>query len=188
MSPYDPLSEKELLALLGEGDHAAFGALYKRYWRKLLHFALQKTGDSADAENLVQDVFVALWDRRESIRLTGSLENYLVVSVKYRVIRLLDKRRYQRLYAANILPADLLDDSTQEYLEFDAMRKRLEELLTALPENAQIIYRLAKDEGLSHRQIAEELDISEKAVNASLVRSRKFLRFGLGSFLNSILL
>nr|WP_218625307.1 sigma-70 family RNA polymerase sigma factor [Mucilaginibacter sp. dw_454] len=183
------LTDIELLSLLREDDNAAFTEIYHRYWRKLLHYALQKTSEYMDAENLVQDVFVSLWNRRGQLELSGELSNYLVVSVKYRVIKLLAKQRSQRLYVEDKLQnADLLDDSTQEYLSFNQLKAELEEIIVTLPEKAQLIYRMNKEQGMSHRQISEELDMSEKAVNASLVRTKKTLRASLNSFLGMYLL
>ncbi len=183
------LSDAELLDLLRDGDRTAFDQLYHRYWKKLLHFGVQKTGDFMEAENIVQDVFVALWNRRDRLEVRGSLSAYLTVSVKYRVINWLDRQRSIRLYGEDgALAFDPLDNTTQEILELSNLREHLELLVNELPEQAQLVFRLSHDHGYSHREIAEELDMSEKAVNAHLVRSRKRLRTSLGSFLHSWLL
>ncbi|HEY4196242.1 MAG TPA: RNA polymerase sigma-70 factor [Mucilaginibacter sp.] len=188
MAALNALSDAELLNLLREGDRMAFDQLYNRYWRKLLHFAVQKTDDFMEAENLVQDVFVALWHRRESIEVRGSLSAYLTVSVKYRIINWLDRKRSIRLYGEDNSPIfDPLDNSTQEHLELSQLKEQLEMLVNELPKQAQLIFRLSHT-GMSHREIAEELEISEKAVNAHLVRTRKNLRLRMGSFLHSWLL
>jgi len=182
-------TDVELLALLREGNRNAFTAIYKRYWKKLLHFAVQKTGDFMEAENLVQDVFVALWNRRESLDVRGSFAAYLTISVKYRVINWLDRQRSISLYGEdNTLAFDPLDNATQEALDASHLRDQLEKLVNELPAQAQLIFRLSHDKGYSHREIAEELDMTEKAVNAHLVRSRKNLRMRLGSFLSVWLL
>jgi len=189
MAALNDLSDIELLNLLREDDRMAFDQIYSRYWKKLLHFAVQKTGDFMEAENLVQDVFVSLWHRRNAIELRGSLSAYLTVSVKYRIINWLDRKRSIRLYGENNeLIFDPLDHSTQEHLELSQLKEHLEILVNELPAQAQLIFRLSHHQGLSHREIADELEISEKAVNAHLVRTRKNLRLRLGSFLNSWLL
>ena len=188
MSDYTTLNDVQLTDLLKDGDNAAFKAIYQRYWKKLLYFANQKTGDFSDSESLVQDVFASLWQRHKTLQITSTLESYLVVSVKYRVLKRLDKQRSERIYTQSQPSGDLLDDSTQQYLDFEELRERLEKLVSALPENAQLIFRLSKQEGKSHREIAQELGMSEKAVNAQLVRTKKKLRDGLNSFLISFLL
>ncbi|WP_257668123.1 RNA polymerase sigma-70 factor [Parapedobacter tibetensis] len=189
MADYGKYTDQELFPLLKAGDDLAFKALYLRYWKKLLYFAAQKTGDFADAENIVQDIFVSLWEKRETLRLTSTLDHYLFVSVKYRVIKLLDRKRSQRLHAdRNAATHDILDDSTQQYLDFEELRHRLEELIGTLPEKSELIYRMNKEEGMSHKEIGSELGMSEKAVNARLVRIKKTLRTGLNSFLGGFLL
>ena len=181
-------TEQELLHRLSTGDAKAFRALYDQYWQRLLYFANQKVkGDMAEAENIVQDVFVSLWDRREKLSSVINLEAYLVASVKYRVIKWLNRHYTERLYDEKGLALDILDDSTQEYLAFDELQQRLAKLVGTLPPKAQLIYKLNKETGLSHKQIAEELDMTETAVNVTLVRTRKTLRAGLGSFLNTFL-
>jgi len=189
MASFNALSDAELIVFLSNSDQAAFDEIYRRYWKKLLHFAVQKTGDFMEAENLVQDVFVALWNRRESLELRNSLTAYLTVSVKYRVINWLDKQRSIRLYAEDgALAFDPLDNATQEYLDFAQLKAQLDLLINELPERAQLIFKLSHEQGYSHREIADTMDMSEKAVNAQLVRTRKDLRLKLGSFLNSFLL
>jgi len=182
-------TDLELLSLLKRSDHDAFTLLYDRYWKRLLSFAVQKTGDLAEAENMVQDIFVSLWRRRETLVVTGSLEHYLVASVKYRVIKWLNRRAAEPLHdAENGLAVDILDDSTQEYLSFEELRKKLEMLIGALPEKSRLIYKMNKESGMSYKAIAEELDITEKSVDAHLTRAKKSLRDGLSSHLSSFLL
>jgi RNA polymerase sigma-70 factor (ECF subfamily) len=182
-------TDEELIRLIGQDDEQAFRALYDRYWQRLLYFACQKIrGDMAEAENMVQDVFVSLWERRSKLVIKGSPEAYLVVSVKYRVIKWFNRQYTQSLYDDGGVAIDVLDDSTQEYLAFDELQERLAQVVGTLPEKVQLIYRLNKEEGMSHRQIAEELDMTETAVNVTLVRARKTLRNALGSFLGTFLL
>ena len=180
MLSYHMLSDSELLDLMARGKEHAFNELFNRYWDKLLQTAIHKVDDVMEAENIVQDVFVSLWKRRKTLEIKGSFSHYLLVSVKYRVIKTLNRQRMHRLYREEGLAgADLLDDSTQQYLDFQELKQRLEELVGNLPEKARLIYCMNKDEGMSYREIAEELNMTEKAVDAHLVRARKILRSGL---------
>lgn len=189
MSKLDAYSDQELLSQLKEGSDPAFKMLYQRYWGKLLHFAAQKTGDVMEAENMVQDIFVSLWNRRETLQVTSDFSSYLMVSVKYRVMLHFDKLRVKRLHAQHAVDHfDILDDSTQQYLDFDELSRHLEEQIARLPEKSALIYRMSKEEGMSHKQIAAEMGMSEKAVNSRLVRSRKTLLDSIRSFLHTVLL
>src|SRR3546814_6812272 len=92
MPDYNDATDNDLLLLLKSNDEAAFTALYERYWKKLFVVASYRVGTLGEAEEIVQDIFMALWNRRHSLVLTSDLAKYLAVSVKYRVIKTLDKR------------------------------------------------------------------------------------------------
>lgn len=189
MRDYSSHSDQELIDLLRDGNQLAFKVLYDRYWEKLIHYAAQKTGDLMEAENAIQEVFVSLWNRREQLDINTDLARYLTVSVKYRVIKLLDKQRTQRLHEQKSLESyDLMDDSTQQYLDLEELRSWLEENICKLPEQSAMIFRMSKEQGMSHKEISQETGLSEKAVNSHLVRSKKTLLTNLRSFLNAYLL
>ncbi len=189
MKAHGQFTDWQLLDRLKSADTTAFRELYDRYWQRLLYFASQKVkGDMAEAENIVQDVFVSLWDRRERLCITSSFEAYLVTSVKYRVIKWLNRQCTESLYNKEGLAIDISDDSTLQYLAFDELQERLGKLIGTLPEKARLIYRLNQEEGMSHQQIADELGMTVTAVNVTLVRIRKTLRTSLGSLLTSFLL
>jgi RNA polymerase sigma factor (sigma-70 family) len=187
--PHSELSDKELLGLMALDNKLAFNTLYYRYWDRALSLAAKKMNDIMEAENIVQDVFFSIWQRRHTLLISGELQNYLVVSIKYRVIKVLDKQRSQRMYEDHAISSfDLLDDSTQQYLAFDELYERLEIAIRSLPEQSRLIYRLNKEDGLSYKQIGNKLNLTEKAVGLHLVRIKKALRATLGGFLTITLL
>ncbi|RQO75580.1 RNA polymerase sigma-70 factor [Pedobacter sp. KBW06] len=189
MNDYSTFTDTQLTDLLKQEDDLAFRTIYLRYWEKLLHFANQKTENYEDAENIVQDIFVSLWNRKESLIINSSLQNYLMVSVKYRIIKLFEKQRTQQSYKdTTLVSSDIMDDSTQQYLDFEELRTTLEELVGHLPENQALIFRMNKTDGMTSKEIASALGVSEDSVNSHLTRIKKVLRSGLKSFLNSVLL
>jgi RNA polymerase sigma-70 factor (family 1) len=179
-------TDHELLCLMRSGQESGFTEIYNRYWKTLLVIAANKTGDLDDAEEIVQDIFVSLWRRKDELELTSSLKNYLAVSVKYRVIKSLAKQNLKSRFGDTYY--DVIDDSTQEWLNFDELVHRLSELVAALPEKCRLVYQLSRESGYSQKQIAEELGISEKTVEAHLGKALKTLRIGLNQFLFTALL
>lgn len=177
------LTDHELTELMRDGEDAAFTEIYNRYWKKLFTIAINKTGDNIEeAEEIVQDIFVSLWSRRRQLKLTFSLEHYLAASVKYRVIKSFAKKDLHRRYTAhNQSAVSLSDNSTQDWLDFEELQLRLEELVTGLPEKCQLVYRMSREDGYSQKEIAGELSISEKTVEAHLGKALKLLRNGLYS-------
>jgi len=189
MTDYTKFTDSKLLELMAQDDQVAFTTIYNRYWIKTLNLAVHKIGDVMEAENIIQDIFVSLWKRRQSLIITNALENFLLVSVKYRVIKVLNSQRTERLYnEINCFTVDVLDDSTQQYLSFEELRQRLEMLIGKLPEQSRLIYRMNKEENMSYKAIAEELNITERSVEAHLARAKKTLKTALGSFLATFLL
>ncbi len=171
------ISDSELLPLLSKGDEKAFTEIYNRYWEKLLFLGSIKLRSLAVAEELVQDIFLDLWNRRAELNITGSLESYLAVSMKYKVInaqvRLM--RTEKHLKEAGSI-ANLQRNTTEEWVQFQELRQRLSALVSKLPERCRITYELKNETGLSQKQIADRLNISEKAVEANLARAMKALR------------
>ena len=184
---YKSAADADLILLLKENDEFAFTAIYMRYWKKLFTVASHKLGSLEEAEEVVQDIFTALWNRRATLVLTADLANYLAVSVKYRVIKTLDKRYNQQRYVASLTMCDQVDDSTQEKLAFDELKEELAKYVGQLPEKCRLIFQLSRNEGYSQKQIAQELNISEKTVEAHLAKAFKVLRSKLAGFLMTLL-
>ena len=182
-------TDQELIDRIKVDDDGAFTQIYTRYWKVLLSIAANKIKDLEEAEEIVQDIFVQLWKRRHELEITGSLNNYLAVSLKYRVIKVLAKRHSQQKYVDYKLSQGLLlDNSTQEWLDFEELKVRLGELVARLPEKWKLVYQMSKESYFSQKQSAEELNISEKTVEAHLAKATKSLRAGLTQFLTLTLL
>ncbi|WP_316814494.1 RNA polymerase sigma-70 factor [Pedobacter nyackensis] len=187
MKDYNSYNESQLLSLLREGDHLAFTEIYNRYWKKLFTIAGHKLKSFEDAEEVVQNIFVTLWNRRADLYLTSTLGAYLAVSVKYRVIKMLDKQHNQQRYLDSLGSQALVDDSTADWLNFMELKQRLEKLVADLPDKCQLVYKMSRESGMSQKQIAAELNISEKTVEAHLGKATKTLKVGLNNFLMSLL-
>lgn len=177
----------DLMELLTCNDKGAFTEIYNRYWKKLLAVARHKLERLEDAEEIVQDIFVNLWNRRNDIQINSSLNNYLAVSVKYRVIKTLDKYFNRQHYINTLVASSFVDDSTQEWLQFNELFGQLNHYVGDLPEKCRLVFKLSRDLGYSQKQIAEELQISEKTVEAHMGKAIKVLRAKLSHFIYTLL-
>ncbi len=184
---YEQYNDRQLLALLTQGDERAFTTLYDRYWKKLFVIAAKRMSSLEDAEEIVQDIFTTLWHRREQLAVSGDLANYLAVSVKYRVIKTLDRYYHQRRYNDALAPDEQIDNSTQEWLAFEELREEIAKYVKQLPEKCQLVFQLSREEGYSQKQIAETLHISEKTVEGHLGKAFKVLRSKLASLMVALL-
>lgn len=168
------------MRLLHEGDEGAFTEIYNRYWQVLFNVAANKTDSLSEAEELVQDLFFDIWKRRETIHLTSNLRAYLAVALKYRVINLLARRQRKRRFERHAGGKQALADmSTEQWLGFNELSERIARLVAGLPDKCRLVYQMKKEIGYTQREIAVELQISEKAVEAHISRALKALRTGI---------
>lgn len=172
---------------MAENNHDAFTEIYNRYWKKLFTVAANKVFELEEAREIVQNVFISLWDRRNVLQIEGSLSAYLAMSVKYRVINALDARFTRKKYLDSLVKDKDFDDSTREWLEFMDLESRLSVLIAALPEKCRLVFELSRQKGYSNKEIAAELNISEKTVEAHLSKARKDLRNRMHTLMSALL-
>ena len=176
--------EKELLRLLQNSDEAAFTHIYNLYWKKCFFSAAQKLQNLSEAEEIVQDIFLDIWKRREELTISTCLSSYLSVSVKYKVINFLAKRNLQSRYRKHASATNDLSDSSTEYnLQLEDLREQLAKETAKLPEKCRMVFQMSREAGFSQKQIAKKLNISEKTVESHLSRALRSLRTGLGQFM-----
>ncbi|RAK02959.1 RNA polymerase sigma-70 factor (ECF subfamily) [Larkinella arboricola] len=173
---YSILSDVVLVKLLQAGDTTAFQTIYRKYWQPLLAVARKKLYSQENAEELVQDLFVDLWERRGTIQI-DDLKKYLFGAVKYKVLNhikaLLIRQKYEDFKNAKL--ADL-DCHTEEVLAYNDLNKALETGIAHLPDKTRQIFRLNRLENQSVRQISASLRIPERTVEYHIMQSLRSLR------------
>lgn len=188
MDYYSQKTEIELLTQLGQSDESAFTEIYNRYWQKLFVIAAKRLNNLEEAEEIVQDIFTALWVRRFSLDLTSDLSSYMAVSVKYRVIKTMNKYYTKQKYIDSILSqGQKVDDSTQQLLALEELQKEVAKYVGQLPDKCRLVFQLSREKGYSQKQIAQKLGISEKTVEAHLGKAFKVLRSKLAGFMTTLL-
>jgi RNA polymerase sigma-70 factor (ECF subfamily) len=181
------IEEKELLTRLHNSDETAFTQIYNYYWKKLFFLAAQKLNNFSEAEEIVQDIFLDVWKRREEICVTNGLSAYLSASVKYKVINLLAKRNQQLRYQQHHSSLQSFSDlSTQQHLGVEELKKELSKETAKLPEKCRLVFQMSREQGFPQKTIAEKLSISEKTVEAHLSKALRTLRMNLSQFLTAL--
>lgn len=173
-------TDQQLLSLAKKGHERAISEIFERYWHKLLAVALNRLGNLEDAEECVQDVFINLWKIRETLELKYSLYTYLSAAVRYRVLDKMNQQ-YRKIHFSDTAFSELLElssenDAADAHLLHMELMDKIESAVKLLPEKCQIVYRMSRESGFSHRKIAEELQISEKTVEAHLGKAMKDIR------------
>ncbi len=170
-------TEKELVKKLKEGDSFAFEVLFYKYRNKIKGFAVRLVPAQVDPEEIVQEVFVKLWLKKESVDPEKDFQSYLFSIAKNLVLDHLKSAVNRRLYfVGEHFQQDLMtDDDTENSLPEDAEEK-LQKLIDEIPERRREIFCLSRFEGLSYKQIAEKLGISENTVDSQIRNALTFLR------------
>ncbi|WP_270088208.1 RNA polymerase sigma-70 factor [Sphingobacterium sp. SYP-B4668] len=179
------LSDESLIQLLKLSSEEAFGEIYERYWKRLFTAAANKLGSHEEAEDIVQQVFISIWLRREDLEIHSQLRSYLSVAVKYRVLKHLNARARHRHYGDEAAEEALLhlpDDSTQQWMEYYETNGRINNLVAILPEKCRLVFEMSRVEGYTHKQIAAELQLSKKTVEWYIGKAIKFIKSRLNVF------
>lgn len=171
------LSDPELLVLLKDSNQAAFTEIYKRYWDRLYVVANNRLKDESEAEEVVQDVLFSIWKRRAGLQVQYSLNTYLSVAIKYQVINR-QSRAYQKANNLEFLNEAHGEaaDTTQLWFAERELKEQLTLAINKLPEKCRIVFLKSREEGMSNASIAEDLQISEKTVEAHITRALHTLK------------
>lgn len=171
-------SDIELIEQLRNDDEVALDLIFKKYWKPLFISAFNILKNKEVCEDLIQDIFIKIWDRRSEIEITCSLKGYLFASMRYEVYRQI-KIDNARVSLLEIKDPVLKDPSPYEDLVFKDLLAEIDEAVCALPNKCKEVYRLSREEDLSHKEISEKLDIAPKTVEAHITKALKHLRFSL---------
>lgn len=171
-----------LIQLLETGDENAFQEIYKRYWYKLYTVARRKVEVQEDAEEIVQDIFVDLWERRIRLNI-NELDRYLFSAVKYKVLNYIKSRIVRQTYQRDTISLKVdADSNTEEALALQDLSQAITNGIENLPPKTQEIFRLNRLEGLSVREISDLLHIPERTVEYHITQSLRSMRVYLKDF------
>jgi len=173
---YSNLTDGELILLLMQHDSVAFKEIYDRYWDKLYNAAYKRIKNAEQCEEIIQDIFTKLWQKREGLVINTGLPNYLFVAVRYLVIDYYRKITVRESFITSGQLNDDIDNSTEEFVHLNDLKKQIDLLIDELPEKCKVVYRLSRIDFKTNKEIAEMLGISEKTVEGHLTKALQHLR------------
>jgi RNA polymerase sigma-70 factor (family 1) len=171
------VNEAELFAKLAKGDEYAFEAIYRHFSKRLFPFVLKLVKVPELAEELVQDIFVNIWINRQAFVEVDHPTSYLFSIASRQSLKYLKKVASDERILKSI--TNYLNDSTNETEEQIIFRESVAFINAAvaqLPEQRRIIWELSRNEGLTHEQIADKLQISKNTVKNQMVQATKYIR------------
>jgi len=163
-----PMSLKEKISL---GNQEAFKVLYQQFSKKLINFACSIVKQEDAAFEIVDDVFIQIWKRRENICSINYLKVYLYKSVKNTSLNYLSKKAKENILEPfDFIDIQLHDDiSPAQKLITSEIYEKIEDAINALPPRCKIIFKLIREDGLKYKEVAEILNIKENTVDAQMV-------------------
>ena len=145
-------------------DHLAFEALFDRYWKPMYRSANARLKNSATAQDVVQEIFIKIWQRRQTINITGSLENYLQSAVRLSVLHHYRSQKTNPVLLDDALDRiNVLEGSMESLTDYIELEKTLADAVISMPEMLQKVYEL-RSENRSIKEIARELGLADQTV------------------------
>jgi RNA polymerase sigma-70 factor (ECF subfamily) len=174
-------AELALARRVREGNEAAFEQIFRAYYPRLVSFACTKLGSQALAEEMVQEIFLQIWARREQWVVERSLAAYMFRAVRNRVLNARRSIRLEVSYAAGAareIEVETADPSDDRFRDAE-IGAALAHALALLPERPRQVFLLSRRQGLSYAEIAEVLGIAVKTVEMHMGRALAQLRVSL---------
>lgn len=180
---YSLLPDEALVGLMKHEDKGAFRVLYERYWKEILLAAYRKTGSKEIAEELTQNLFLNLWERRATVEIQH-VRAWLFTAIKFSIINHYKSQIVHEKFVTYVqhTASDHAHTTEQTAIHRD-LSQAIDKGIALLPEKTQQVFKLSRFENRSIKEIARDLNISEKAVEYHITQSLKRMRVHLKDYL-----
>lgn len=177
------MEEQFLLIELRRGNKNAFSVLFSTYYKDLVMFAGCYLQERSICEDIVQSVFLKVWNDRESLSIESSIKSYLLTSVRNSCLDEIRHRYIVREHESVVLSDSVLDDvDTENYILYSDLYTHLEEALDKLPLACREAFEMSRFEQLKYKEIAARLNVSERTVEVRIGKALELLRHYLKEF------
>lgn len=180
-----PPADTFWLHRLPDSDERAYEHLYRTYWSSLYAVAYNHVRSRETAQELVQELFVSLWQRRQQLQVESTDRAYLFTALRYQVYDHIARQKiWQRVVGTVSSGQSEADCSTEHVLAYNELSERLIRAVDTLPDKAQTVFRLSRHEYRTVPEIAQHLNVSPKTVEYYLTQALKQLRIALKELLS----
>lgn len=170
------MSEKELIILLKNGDEKAFTTLYRLYWSKVYNFSRLYLSSITEVEEVVQEVFVKVWETRDFLRADDNFKGYLFIITRNLIFNQFRKSFNENAYKLTVLSAAMDYYDMEDELSAADLKEFIKRMVGELPPRQQEVFKMSRVEHLTYKEIATRLNISEKTVERHINEAIKFLK------------
>lgn len=176
-------NSKKYYDQLIKGDKKVIDRLYEMYHARIFHFALSFLKNEDDSYDIVQEVFVKLWERRSSFRKDTNIDALMFTMAKNTILSVFRKRATEQKYIESLgYNMQINSDSTSEQIDYSFLKAQYESIVPKLPPKRKEIFILSREKGLSNKEIAKLKGISEKTVEDHITKSLAFLKKHISHF------
>lgn len=166
-------------------DEKSFRALYERYWEKVYAVCYHHIRQTEIAQGMVQDIFKSIWERKDTLEIAFCPEKYLVRAAKFKVFEHIRNTQTRKEHLEKALVHFGEPVCTTEHdVMYDHLKTQVDTLVDSLPEKCRRVFRMSREEGLTNKEIARALSITERAVEYHVARALGVLRIHLQEHLS----
>lgn len=170
-------NDQQIKTGLAAGDRKVYEFIFRKYYVPLCRFCLKYVRTEAVSEEVVQEVFIYLWEKRTSIQLQSSIQSYIYAAVRNRSINYIRSQVTKEQHLTAYQQAqEFTTQSPSETDHKEALITMVRAAIDSLPNKCKLIFSLSRDAGLTYQEIAEEMQISQKTVEAQMSIALKKLR------------
>lgn len=187
---HDGNDHSDKILLLKASDERAFESLYNHFADRLYRYVYSRVREREQTEEIVQEIFVSLWNKRETLEITTSLESYLFGAAKYKILSFIRSEQVRRKYAAEftLFASGNFDNSIEEMVDLKELQLALDEKIAELPEKCRTAFRMSRMDHEPIPRIAEKMNISTRTVENYISQALRHLRTGFGELLAVVFL
>jgi RNA polymerase sigma-70 factor (ECF subfamily) len=183
MEEFVSYTDEELMQEIKVDNMFAFDALYKKYSKKLYNFGYSILKSSEESENLIQDIFLKLWENRQKIEKNASIQSYIFTIAYHSAITVIRKKAKESQFVEYLKSLqEKSEDPINIEIEYKELKTKLDEIINSLPPRQKEVYHLHRVEGLKYSEIADRLHISVNTIENHMSCALKTIREKLGNY------
>jgi RNA polymerase sigma-70 factor, ECF subfamily len=184
-------SDKKIIQGIKQGEKDVFKTIYNMYYQRIRLYAISYVDDPDTAEDIVQDLFFYLWEKREEIEILTSLSSYLYRAIHNRCIQYLRHKkvisRYQQIHLLKIKEAEIISQSESDF-SYNEIEEIKERIINNLSPKTRNIFQLSRIDNKNNKEIANTLDLNIKTVEYHITKALKSFQLALRDYILFILL
>ena len=177
--PYSSLSDLQLFQLVKQDKTYAFEELYQRHWTGMMNTAYRRLQSRQKSEDIVQDIFISLYQKRYTLELTTSLKAYLNQAIKFKILNIFRDEFIRTSFRREAFFMQVCKNDSANLIEEKDLKEKVGKILGSLPEKCRQVYMMSRDQNLSNKDISASLRISVSTVEKHIVKALKIMRSNL---------